>query len=274
MSAAGGIPCVLTVAGSDSGGGAGIQADLKTFTALGTHGMSAITALTAQNTVGVRGIHAVPPAFVALQLDTVIEDLRPAAVKTGMLANVALIETVAERLSAHGLENVVVDPVMVAESGDRLLEEDAVDALRMRLLPLAAVVTPNVAEAGALVGRELGDWDALKAAGREILAMGPKAVLLKGGHLPGDEAVDVLIDAAGGYREFRAPRVATRGAHGTGCTFAAGIAARLALGDDLPTAIERAKAYLTRAIREATQPGAGASVLRHGWPCDADTGRR
>lgn len=262
-------PSVLTIAGSDSGGGAGIQADLKTFTSLGTHGMSVITALTAQNTVGVRGIHAVPPAFVKLQLDTVIEDMRPVAVKTGMLANAGIIEAVAECLSRHEIENIVVDPVMVAESGDALLEPDAVEALKALLLPLATVVTPNVAETGALVGRELQDWDGLKSAAGDILAMGTRAVLLKGGHLPGDEAVDVLCDG-GGYREYRAPRIETRGAHGTGCTFAAGIAARLALGDNLGSAVEHAKAYLSRAIREATNPGAGASVLNHGWPCQID----
>lgn len=263
-------PCVLTIAGSDSGGGAGIQADLKTFTAMGTHGMSAITALTAQNTVGVRGIHAVPPDFVRLQLDTVIEDMRPAAVKTGMLANAGIIEVVAECLSRHKIENLVVDPVMVAESGDALLEPDAVEALRTLLLPLATVVTPNVAETGVLVRRKLNDWDGLKSAADEILAMGARAVLLKGGHLPGDEAVDVLCDD-NGHREYRAPRIETHGAHGTGCTFAAGIAARLALGDSLPSAIDHAKAYLTRAIREASNPGAGASVLHHGWPCRTDT---
>ncbi|HEU4760088.1 MAG TPA: bifunctional hydroxymethylpyrimidine kinase/phosphomethylpyrimidine kinase, partial [Dehalococcoidia bacterium] len=209
---------VLTIAGSDSSAGAGIQADLKTFAALGVYGTSAITAVTAQNTRGVTAVHELPPEIVAAQIDAVVADIRPDAVKTGMLASAAIIEVVAGKVAEHSLTNLVVDPVMAAQSGDRLLEPGGVQALRQRLLPLAAVVTPNVPEAEALIGRRLESDDDLRAAARDIVTLGARAVVLTGGHRPGDTAVDLLYDGAR-FREYAAPRIATTSTHGTGCTF-------------------------------------------------------
>jgi len=242
----------LTIAGSDSGGGAGIQADLKTFSALGCYGMSVVTALTAQNTVGVTGIFAVPPAFVADQIDAVLDDIGVDAVKIGMLHSAEVIATVADRLRHHDVDVIVVDPVMVATSGDRLLEESAVEALRTRLLPLATVITPNAPEAAVLLGRDAVDSvGAAEDAALALTALGPRAVLVKGGHLDGDTSVDVLA-ADGALTRFEAPRVATPNTHGTGCTLSSAICAHLARGCDLQRSVRDAKAYLTAALRAGT----------------------
>jgi hydroxymethylpyrimidine/phosphomethylpyrimidine kinase len=251
----------LTIAGSDSGGGAGIQADLKTFAACGCYGMSVVTALTAQNTLGVRSIHAVPPDFVAQQIDAVLEDIGADAVKIGMLHSAEVICTVADRLRHHGAERIVVDPVMVATSGDRLLETAAVDALRTELLPLATIITPNAPEAAVLLDRDAVDSEAAaEDAARSLLALGPSAVLVKGGHLDGDAAVDVLATGDTVWR-FEAPRVKTPNTHGTGCTLSSAICASLAAGRDIEQCIRIAKDYLTEAILA----GAGYTLGRgHG----------
>lgn len=251
----------MTIAGSDSGGGAGIQADLKTFSALGVYGSSAITALTAQNTLGVAGIHEVPAEFVAAQIDAILDDVGADAAKTGMLSSSAIIAAVADRLRAHHFERLVVDPVMVAKSGDALLRPEAVAALKSDLLPLAHVVTPNLPEAEVLVGRALTTEEAVREAAREIHAMGPAHVLVKGGHRAGD-AVDLLFDGRE-FREYRSERVDTPHTHGTGCTFSAAIAAGLARGLAAPEAIAQAKEYLTGAIRRAEPIGKGRSPVHH-----------
>ncbi len=255
------VPVVLTIAGSDSGGGAGIQADLKTFAALGVYGASAITAITAQNTQGVRGVHVLPPDIVAAQIDAVVEDISVSAVKTGMLATAEIIEIVAARVEAHALQPLVVDPVMVATSGDRLLEPDAVDAMKTRLLPLATVVTPNLAEAEALVGREVGSWEDAREAAREIVALGAGAVVITGGNRPGP-AIDLLYDGEE-FHEFTASRVDTTSTHGTGCTFASAIAAGLAKDSDLRGAVALAKAYVTKAMQTAYPVGVGNGPIHH-----------
>src|ERR687894_231824 len=207
----------VTIAGSDSGGGAGIQADLKTFSALGVYGASVITALTAQNTLGVQGIHDVPPAFIAQQIDSVFSDLTVAAVKIGMLSQPAVIETVAEGLARHGARNIVLDPVMIATSGDRLLAPEAVATLKTALIPRALVVTPNLPEAAALLDEPIAEEEAaMRAQGERLLALGAEAVLIKGGHAAGAESVDLLVHG-GGIERFASPRVATRNTHGTGC---------------------------------------------------------
>ena len=254
-------PAALTIAGSDSGAGAGIQADLKTFAALGVYGTSALTAITAQNTLGVRAVEELSPAIVAAQIDAVIEDIGADAVKTGMLASAAIIETVAERLGHHGITQVVVDPVLVAKSGDRLLREDAVQALRQTLLPLALVVTPNLPEAEVLAGMAIRGRAELDEAARRIAAMGARYVLVKGGHAPGDP-VDVLFDGHA-FQEFAGPRVQTRNTHGTGCTLSAAIAAYLARGAPVEQAVRRAKHYLTVALRTAYPIGHGHGPLNH-----------
>ena len=251
----------LTIAGSDSGGGAGIQADLKTFAALGVYGMSVLTAITAQNTVGVRAVEELPPAFVGAQIDAVMEDIGADAAKTGMLANAAIIEVVARKVRQHGIRNLVVDPVMVAKSGDPLLRRDAVEALKGALLPLAHVVTPNVPEAEEILGRKLVSVEDFPRAAADIHALGPRHVVLKGGHRPG-EAVDLLYDGQV-CREFRAPRLETRHTHGTGCTFAAAIAALLARGLAVEEAVGGAKDYLTRAIEQAFPIGHGHGPVHH-----------
>ena len=256
------IPRVLTIAGSDSGGGAGIQADLKTITALGAFGASAITALTAQNTLGVRAIFPVPPEFVAAQIDAVMEDIGTDAAKTGMLGGRGVVEIVADRVRHHGISPLVVDPVMLAKSGDALLAADAVEALRRLLLPLATVVTPNLAEAAALAGMAVEDEDGMREAARRIHAAGPRWVLVKGGHLAGEPA-DLLYDG----REFRRitrPRVATRNTHGTGCTYSAAIATGLARGMDVPQAVEWARDALQAALEGALELGRGVGPLGHG----------
>ncbi|HMP75360.1 MAG TPA: bifunctional hydroxymethylpyrimidine kinase/phosphomethylpyrimidine kinase [Kiritimatiellia bacterium] len=240
---------LLTIAGSDSGGGAGIQADLKTFSALGGYGMSAITALTAQNTQGVRGIHEVPPAFVAEQIDAVLEDIGVDAVKIGMLASPAIITAVADRLRHHRVARVVLDPVMVATSGDKLLRDDAIEALQAELFPLATVLTPNAREAEVLLGRPLRTDEDAAAAARDLLARGPGAVLVKGGHFDGTTSSDVLAGRGeADVRWFRAPRIDTRNTHGTGCTLSAAIAAGLGRGLLVFEAVREAKAYISAAI--------------------------
>src|SRR5579875_1973177 len=253
----------LTIAGSDSGGGAGIQADLKTFSALGVFGTSAIVAITAQNTLGVRSWIALPPEMVAAQIDAVIEDLGADAVKTGMLANAAIIAVVAERLRAHRLSTLVVDPVMVAKSGDPLLEPDAVAALRDRLLPLALVITPNWPEAAELTGRPVRSLAEARDAARALVELGARHAVVKGGHGEGP-AVDVLYDGER-FHDYEAPRIETRHTHGTGCTFASAIAAELAKGATVPEAVARAKAYLTAALERAPQLGHGHGPVHHFW---------
>jgi hydroxymethylpyrimidine/phosphomethylpyrimidine kinase len=239
----------LTIAGSDSGGGAGIQADLKSFSAFGVFGTSAITAITAQNTVGVQAIHAVPRDIVAAQMASIFADFDIRAIKIGMLATAEIIETVAGALTSRA--PLVLDPVMVATSGDRLVADDAIAALKSRLIPLATCVTPNLHEAAALTGRSVAQEEAEMAdQGRTILALGASSVLVKGGHKPGAESVDVLVTAAGVTR-FTAPYVTTRNTHGTGCSLSAAIAAGLAQGHDLAMAVGLAKAWLTGAIEAA-----------------------
>jgi hydroxymethylpyrimidine/phosphomethylpyrimidine kinase len=255
----------LTIAGSDSGGGAGIQADLKTFAALGCYGMSVITALTAQNTVAVAAIHPVPPEFIAAQLDAVLEDIGVDAIKVGMLHSAEVIATVAERLRRRPMVPVVVDPVMVAKSGDRLLREDAVTALREVLLPLATVITPNLPEAEALLGRHVRSHDAMNAAASDLLGLGPRAVVVKGGHLGGGDSTDVLALAGEStVRWFQAPRTATANTHGTGCTYSSAIAGYLALGLALPQAVAMAKEHITEALAQSVR-AAGRDVLNPFW---------
>ncbi len=255
---------VLIVAGSDSGGGAGIQADIKTVTALGGYAATAITALTAQDTTGVHGIHPVPPDFIASQMRVVLADIGADAVKTGMLGDAATIETVADVLaeSAPGVP-LVLDPVMVAKGGARLLDAGATGALRTRLLPMAFVVTPNVPEAEVLLGRTVATIADMEAAARDLLAFGAKAALIKGGHIVGDTVTDVLATPAGVER-FSGPRIAGRSTHGTGCTLASAIACGIAQGMALTDAIRRARAYVVRAIETAPGLGTGHGPLNHG----------
>ena len=243
----------VTIAGSDSGGGAGIQADLKTFSALGVYGASIITALTAQNTMGVQGIHDVPPDFVTKQIDSVFSDLEVRAVKIGMLSQPAVIEAVAEGLQRYSQTQVVLDPVMVAASGDRLLAPEAVNALRHVLLPRALLVTPNLLEAAALLDEpQAGDEQAMCRQAERIFALGPGAVLVKGGHGTGRESTDVLMDAQG-VRFFSAPRIETRNTHGTGCTLSSAVAAGLAKGLPLADAVAAGKDFISAAIGASTQ---------------------
>lgn len=251
------IPRALTIAGSDSGGGAGIQADLKTFTVLGVYGMSAVTALTAQNTRGVTGIHAVPPAFVVEQIDAVVSDIGVDAVKTGMLASAAIIDAVAHALRRCEIGVLVVDPVMVAESGAALLDPEALDVLLRELVPLATLVTPNLHEVRALTGIEVCSVPDLREAARALVERGARACLVKGGHLAGAAAVDVFDDGKE-VRELVAPRVASRHTHGTGCQLSAAITAFLASGMPLPEAVERAKAFIEVAIQGGLALGSGA----------------
>ncbi|KTT25907.1 bifunctional hydroxymethylpyrimidine kinase/phosphomethylpyrimidine kinase [Pseudacidovorax intermedius] len=258
---------VLTIAGSDSGGGAGIQADLKTFAALGCYGMSAITALTAQNTCGVSGIHGVPPAFLKAQLQAVIEDIGVDAVKLGMLHAPEVVEVVAWAIDHYRLPNVVLDPVMVATSGDRLIAAETVDRLVAELFPRAALVTPNLDEAALLVGHAIPDADALDGAAAELLARGARGVLLKGGHLPGEEVVDLLALAGGERHRFAASRIQSRNLHGTGCTLSSAIACGLALGRPLPEAVAQARGYVRGAMQAGVtvKVGEGHGPLNHGF---------
>ena len=254
----------LTIAGSDSGGGAGIQADLKTFAAHGVHGLSAIAALTAQNTRGVIAVHVPPSAFLRAQIDACFEDFRIGAVKIGMLANSRTINAVADALQAWQPELVVLDPVMVASSGARLLDPSALRTLRKRLIPLATVLTPNIPEAELLLGRKIAGDKAAEAALSELLALGAGAVLLKGGHLPGKIITDRLDDGRR-LREFVHPRLRIEG-HGTGCTLASAIAANLCLGESLPGACAAAADYVHGALLSAYRPGRGSvAVLDHFW---------
>ena len=255
------IPKALTIAGSDSGGGAGIQADLKTFTAFRVFGTSVITAVTAQNSVGVQGVENLPPAVVAQQLRSVLTDFGTDAAKCGMLSTAPIIEAVAATLALHPIDKLVVDPVMVAKSGDPLLRPDACQALIDRMLPLALVVTPNLPEAEALAGIGVATRADMEEAARRIHALGPRHVLVKGGHLKG-EALDLLWDGRE-LTAFSAPRVDSPNTHGTGCTFSAAITAGLSRGEALADAIRTAKDYVTRAIREGFTLGRGVGQLRH-----------
>lgn len=258
-------PIAVTIAGSDSGGGAGIQADLKTFSALGVYGASVVTALTAQNTLGVTAIHDAPPEFVTAQIDAVFSDLAVSAVKIGMLSQVATIEAVAVGLDRHGQAAVVLDPVMVATSGDRLLRPEAVEALRRVLIPRALVITPNLPEAAALLGAPVAETEAAMTQQAErLIALGAKAVLIKGGHASGPEAVDLLV-RPGAVLRLAAPRIGTRNTHGTGCTLSSAVAAGLAKGRDLPDAARAAKAYVSAAIAasEKLDIGRGHGPVHH-----------
>ena len=253
----------MTIAGSDSGGGAGIQADLKTFQALGVYGASTLTAITAQNTVGVTAVHEIPVDVIAAQIDAVMDDIGVDAAKTGMLSSAEIISTVADRIRHWRLERLVVDPVMVAKSGDRLLREDAVQALIRELLPLALVVTPNLPEAEVLVGRPLSTDEATREAARAIIAMGPRAVVMKGGHRAGP-ARDLLFDGHA-FQAFEAERFDTPNTHGTGCTLSAAIAAGLARGLNVVDAVGEAKHFVTEAIRYSTPLGHGHGPVMHDW---------
>jgi hydroxymethylpyrimidine/phosphomethylpyrimidine kinase len=258
------VPVALTIAGSDSSAGAGIQADLKTFAALGVYGASVVTALTAQNTKGVFAIHDVPPDFIAGQMDAVFSDLDISAVKIGMLANAAVIEAVAAGLDRHRARNVVLDPVMVASTGADLLRADAMDALR-KLIGRVGVFTPNLFEAAALLEATMArDEVEMRVQAEKLRALGAEAVLIKGGHAGGKESIDLLVDANGCER-FAAPRIATKNTHGTGCTLSSAIAAGLAKGLPLQDAVREAKAYVTAAIAAADRldVGSGHGPLHH-----------
>ena len=255
------IPKAMTIAGSDSGGGAGIQADLKTFAALGVYGASTLTAITAQNTVRVSAVHEIPTDVITAQIDAVLSDIGADAVKTGMLSSSAIIECVVEAMKKHGIQQLVVDPVMLAKSGDSLLREDAVDCLRTRLLPLAAVVTPNLPEAEALTGTKIVSAADVRRAAESIVAMGARSVVVKGGHREGP-ATDLFYDGSE-YREFTAPRFDTVNTHGTGCTFASAVAAGLARGMAVTEAVALAKDYVTEAIRSSFPIGQGHGPLNH-----------
>jgi hydroxymethylpyrimidine/phosphomethylpyrimidine kinase len=254
------IPKALTIAGSDSGGGAGIQADLKTFSAFRVFGMSVVTAVTAQNSLGVQGVESLPPEFVAKQLESVLSDFGADAAKTGMLSTTPIIRAVAAALREHRVERVVVDPVMAAHSGELLLRHDARAALVEEIFPLALVVTPNLEEASALAGIPVASRGGMEEAARIILRLGPRFVLVKGGHLK-DEALDLLFDGRA-FTPFTAQRIEVD-AHGTGCAFSAAIAAGLARGEALPQAVADAKAYVTAAMREAFAAGRGMRALKH-----------
>lgn len=259
------LPLALTIAGSDSGGGAGIQADLKTFFALGCHGTSAITALTAQNTVGVHGVHEVPPGFVRAQIDAIADDIGIDAAKTGMLSSAEIVEAVAEAVRDHNITKLVVDPVFVSKHRDTLLADSAVEALKERLIPLAEIITPNLHEAGALLGREITSLAEMRVAAKTLaLDLGPRAVLVKGGHLDDERAIDVFYDGER-FLEIEGERYDTEDTHGTGCTLAAAIAARLAHGDELVDAVKAAKDFVGGAIRSGLRIGKGFGPVNPGW---------
>ena len=251
----------MTIAGSDSGAGAGIQADLKTFAAHGVYGTCAITAVTAQNTLKVDEVLEMPTSLIESQIDAVVLDIGVDVVKTGMLSSSAIIEVVAAKVKEHNLRRLVVDPVMVAKGGDRLLQETAVDTMREVLLPLATVITPNAPEAGVLVGKKIETLDDARSAARELVLMGAKAAIVKGGHLPGPPT-DILYDGTE-YRAFTSQRIEGTSTHGTGCTFASAIAANLAKGMSLRDAASAAKKYVTSAIRNAVPIGHGHGPLNH-----------
>ncbi|WP_454620055.1 bifunctional hydroxymethylpyrimidine kinase/phosphomethylpyrimidine kinase [Bradyrhizobium cenepequi] len=258
-------PIALTIAGSDSSGGAGIQADLKTFAALGVYGASVITALTAQNTMGVRGIHQVPAEFVTAQIDAVFSDLAVGAVKIGMVAELSIIDAIAAGLERWSPKHVVFDPVMVATSGDRLLAAEAVDALRTKLIPLASLITPNLPEAAALLDEPMAPNEAaIERQGRRLLALGCQAVLIKGGHGQGSESIDYLFDADSTI-VLAAPRINTANTHGTGCSLSSAIAAELAKGEDMASAVRNAKHWISAAIEAADRftVGHGHGPVHH-----------
>ena len=256
------IPTALTIAGSDPSGGAGIQADLKTFSSLGVYGMSVVAALTAQNTQGVRDVMHVPADFVGLQLDAVLTDIPPGAVKTGMLGTAAVVDIVSHKIRRHGVTHLVVDPVMVSSSGVHLLEHSGEDMLKRALLPLALLVTPNLSEASVLTGIEVKDLQGMEEAARRLHRMGARNVLIKGGHLEGD-AVDVFFDGSR-IQKLSSPRASTRDLHGTGCVLSAAITAWLASGVPLYDAVERAKRYVTEAIENSLRLGKGTGPVNAG----------
>jgi hydroxymethylpyrimidine/phosphomethylpyrimidine kinase len=259
---------VLVVAGSDSGGGAGIQADIKTITALGAYAATAVTALTAQNTTGVHDVLPVPADFVRRQMVVVLDDIGADAVKTGMLADAAIVEAVGAELASRTQRlPLVVDPVLFAKSGDRLLTDDAIAVLKRRLLPMATVITPNLPEAEALAGVGIPDLDAMRRAAAALLTLGVPAILLKGGHLPGDTVVDLLATESG-IEEFAAPRIVSRHTHGTGCTLASAVAAGLAQGMGLSASVQRARTYVRLAIAAAPGFGAGHGPMNHAVTVD------
>ena len=258
------IPRALTIAGSDSGGGAGIQADLKTFTVLGVHGMSALTALTAQNSLGVQGVFEVPAQFVRDQIESVLTDIGVDAAKTGMLASAGIVEAVAGAVTDHAIPNLVCDPVFVSKHGDPLLAESAVSALRDKLLPLATVITPNVPEAEGLLGRNIASDEPDEEAARELASLGPRWVLLKGGHLRSGESTDLLTDGAEVVR-LTAVRIDTPHTHGTGCVLAAALTAGLAKGLEVPVAAAEAKKFVTRAIERYLKLGGGIGTVNPAW---------
>ncbi len=258
-------PIALTIAGSDSSGGAGIQADLKTFAALGVYGASVIAALTAQNTQGVSGIHQVPADFVTAQIDAVFSDLAIGAVKIGMVADVAAIGAIAAGLAKWQPKHVVLDPVMVATSGDRLLQADAIDALRRKLIPLAALITPNLPEAASLLDEPVASAESgIADQGKRLLALGPRAVLIKGGHGQGSESIDYLVTSSGSIA-LSASRMMTKNTHGTGCSLSSAVAAGLAKGEDMETAVRNAKAWISAAIAAADRfsVGHGQGPIHH-----------
>ena len=241
---------VLTIAGSDSGGGAGIQADLKTISAIGCYGMSVITALTAQNTLGVRGIHAVPPSFAADQIAAVFSDIGADAVKIGMLYSAELIEVIAHQLKKYGAEKIILDPVMVAQSGDKLLQDDAIQAIRQYLIPLADVVTPNIPEAEVLIDRSIKGLDGMQTAAKLLAAYGSRSILIKGGHLEDNDSTDILyLTGENRFVRLAAKRIASNNNHGTGCTLSSAIASYMARGNDIEGAVRKAKTYIQNAIR-------------------------
>jgi hydroxymethylpyrimidine/phosphomethylpyrimidine kinase len=258
-------PRLLTIAGSDSGGGAGIQADLKTFSALGCYGMSAITALTAQNTTGVRAIHAIPPQMLRDQIDAVIEDIGVDAVKIGMLHAPEIVQVVADAIDRHQLRQVVLDPVMIATSGAVLIENEAVQALVQQLFPRVHLITPNLDEAGFLVGHTLKNESDMESASDQLLGLGARAVLIKGGHLSGDTVADLFVNSQGQKWWLRAPRIHSPNTHGTGCTLSSAIAAHLALGDPIEQAIEKSHAYIRQALQAGAhvRTGSGSGPLNH-----------
>jgi hydroxymethylpyrimidine/phosphomethylpyrimidine kinase len=251
------IPRALSIAGSDSGGGAGIQADLKTFSEIGVYGMTAITAVTVQNTLGVSGYEELPPAIVADQIRAVVDDIGVDAAKTGMLASAEIVRAVAGAVRAGGIAHLVVDPVFVSKHGDPLLQEAAVEAIRTDLLPLASLVTPNLPETGGLLDRDVRTRDDMETAAGDLLALGPGAVLVKGGHLDEGAADDLYADAAGAVEWLREQRLTTPHTHGTGCTLSSAITAYLALGEPMQAAVRHGKAFVTEAIRYALGIGAG-----------------
>ena len=259
-----GMHTALTIAGSDSGAGAGIQADLKTFAAHGVYGTSAIAALTAQNTLGVTGVHVVPDDFVTAQIEAVVSDFGCDAVKTGMLANSTIVEAVAAAVESLELPNLVVDPVMIAKSGAHLLDEEAVHAVRWTLIRLARVVTPNIPEAEVLAKMPIKSVDDMREAARRIAMLKPAAVVIKGGHLPGPEVIDILLEG-GNFHEWVGPRIEGPNTHGTGCTFASAIAAHLAKGATVKEAVPAAKEYVEGAMRLGIPLGKGHRPLNHFW---------